>query len=206
MKKLIYGVCISLFSGMANAAMLNFNAVSGELQGADQVLISGNYFDVDFVDGSCVSIFDGCDNDSDFFFSDSLEARHASQALLDQVLVASWDSTPSLVDGCDDGFLLCSILTPYTLGISTTSFVQVDIAHNEELYDGRSMGLMPRNSDFSSHGRYVWAVWSESLPVSSVPLPATLPLLALGLLMLGWHRSYRVLRRTRGSAFNLLFK
>ena len=191
MKKLICGLCISLFSGMANAVMLNFNESTGELYGADQVLISGNYFDVDFVDGSCIDIFNGCDSDTDFFFTDRLEARQASQALLDQVLISKWDTMPSLTHGCDEGFVLCSILTPYSVGASTT-YLSVDIAHNEELYDGRSMGAMPRDSDFSDRSHYVWAVWSES---SSVPLPTTLPLIALGLLMLGWHRRHRVAQK-----------
>ena len=47
----------------------------------------GNLYDVQFLDGSCISLFNGCDDVSDFTFQTQAAAILASQALLDQVLL-----------------------------------------------------------------------------------------------------------------------
>ena len=41
--------------------------VDGQLVGATGVEVDGSFYDVVFDEGSCVSIFSGCDEVSDFF-------------------------------------------------------------------------------------------------------------------------------------------
>jgi hypothetical protein len=81
--------------------------ISGELVGATGVVISGlGTYDVSFEDGSCASVFSGCDELSDFGFSSVDQTISAGQALLEQVFVDSelglFDSMPALIRGCED--------------------------------------------------------------------------------------------------------
>jgi len=81
--------------------------ISGELVGATGVVISGlGTYDVSFEDGTCASVFSGCDELSDFGFSSVDQTISAGQALLEQVFVDSelglFDSIPSQIRGCED--------------------------------------------------------------------------------------------------------
>ncbi len=54
--------------------------------------------------GTCVDIFDGCDEVADFDFTDESTARAAAQALVDQVFIdtaeGSFDTNPYLTYTC----------------------------------------------------------------------------------------------------------
>ena len=76
---------LTLMSAGAGAATLN--VVGGQLVGASGVDVDGTLYDVEFVDGTCVDLFNGCDESSDFMFTTEAAALMASQALLDQVLI-----------------------------------------------------------------------------------------------------------------------
>ena len=93
-------VLFSCLCSFANAATLN--VVGGQLKGATNVL-AGRLYDVEFVEGSCVELFDGCDEPSDFEFGDVGAAQSASQALLEQVFininVQSYESSGETVWG-----------------------------------------------------------------------------------------------------------
>jgi hypothetical protein len=54
-------------SGAAQAAAPV--VVSGELLGATGINVDGKVYDVQFVEGTCVDIYGGCDALSDFTFS-----------------------------------------------------------------------------------------------------------------------------------------
>jgi hypothetical protein len=49
--------------------------------GASDVLVDGSLYDVQFLDGTCIDLYDGCDEVSDFTFQTSASAVLASQAL-----------------------------------------------------------------------------------------------------------------------------
>ena len=89
---------------------------SGILTGATGVNVGGTLYDVEFVDGTCVALFTGCDQPSDFTFTTAADADVASQALLDQVLldtgVGAFDSNPALTFGCSNS-IICFVDTPY---------------------------------------------------------------------------------------------
>ena len=63
------------------------DVVDGQLVGAFDVSVGGTLYDVTFQDGTCVDLFDGCDEVSDFAFPTSSAANSASFALLAQVLL-----------------------------------------------------------------------------------------------------------------------
>ncbi len=87
--------------------ILNVDA-SGQLTGATgvEVVVDGmtQTFDVIFVDGTCIAVFDGCDENTVFTFTTTAEALVASQALLDQVfhdpIGGDFDIHPELTLGC----------------------------------------------------------------------------------------------------------
>ena len=105
MKSTIAAICLLVASATTGSAA-NLTVVDGELQGASGVDVGGVLFDVSFLDGTCISVFDGCDDVSDFTFQSQADAALAGQALLDQVFVdgaqGNFDSQPELTRGIED--------------------------------------------------------------------------------------------------------
>ena len=88
------------------------------LVGANGVNVGGTLYDVEFRNApgdSCIGLFTGCDQPTDFVFQTESLARAASQALLDQVFTDSalgnFDSEPALTQGCTNSSL-CAAATP----------------------------------------------------------------------------------------------
>jgi len=83
---------------------------AGQLLGADGVDVEGTLYDVRFLIGTCIDLFEGCDEGSDFPF---VEPTQATRELLNQVFVdgpsGNFDSDPSLTFGCD---AICSVSIP----------------------------------------------------------------------------------------------
>lgn len=168
---------IVLFSGLvvgglADAAMPI--VVDGTLRGATGVEVAGSVYDVEFVEGSCSSLFAGCDEDSDFLFTDRATAGLAAGALLDQVFIDGdaglFDSNPELTHGCPSGShpLGCRAYVPYTAlldcGGGSPCF-------HTAISDNRSAGsptadhvtaeFGPLPSTYGSGTVYeVWSVWT----------------------------------------------
>lgn len=173
------------------------NVVGGELLGASGVDVGGTLYDVAFADGSCASLFSGCDTAGDFTFHSLADALEASQALLDQVLVDSstglHDTAPALTSGCDAP-ASCWILTPYTLqgfmgGLITFTISAAATNAAPPGSDGLLFG--PLNLTESLSGAVgadfqVWATWTPH--TAQVPEPASLALFASGLLWLHYRR------------------
>jgi hypothetical protein len=85
MRKFVLAIVLVLMAGGAQAATLN--VVGGQLHGAFGVDVGGTLYNVEFLDGTCIALFNGCDAVSDFTFQSSALAAAASQALLDQVFL-----------------------------------------------------------------------------------------------------------------------
>lgn len=192
------GLCMAFAN--AHAAVLQVDG-SGDLTGANGVDVGGTLYDVRFVDGTCISIFSGCDSQSDFTFTTLANATLASQALLDQVFIDSiagqFDTSPQLTIGCEN-IILCDVWTPYRLVTDRELgvFALYGGARNLEPSIGAdftlSGGAMPTFSTAPptvGADILVWAVWSP--PAQSVPEPSAFALLGVGLLALGLTRRRR---------------
>ena len=109
MKVKMMGIAIGLLALLfmpMYAPAVTWNVTGGILMGANDVNVNGQFYNVEFIDGSCISIFGGCHSTSDFPFQTEEAAQAAAQALLDQVLIdVSWglfDSHPELTNGITD--------------------------------------------------------------------------------------------------------
>jgi hypothetical protein len=185
---------LALFFGMsaipAIAATLNIDS-SGQLLGASNVSFRGLAYDVSFEDGTCAAIFSGCNDASDFAFTNATTAEWASLALANIVFrdipsVGSFDSDPSLTRGC--GTIRCYIITPY-LRASTTEFSSSTFK-NAGYFETDGTPDLDFGVNFSTvsisnadnGAQTVFAIWTPVTATSPVPIPAAIWLFGSGLL------------------------
>ncbi len=186
-KKLIgalVGLAMMGMAGSANATLIV--AGDGTLLGATDVLVDGTLYEVEFVDGRCFDLFDGCDELSDFVFTDEATALLAAQALLDQVMVGIYDLDPELIFGCGD-LRLCQTIIPYAVSGGVFQYVQAAnfdpaVGPNRVSLQEVSITFDTRNNESINFARF-----------TVVPEPLTLLLFGVGLAGLA------VIRRRRRS-------
>jgi len=177
------GLFAATLAGPARAAP-DLVVSGGVLIGANGVSVNGALYDVRFLDGTCLSLFSGCDSLSDFTFTEASAVNAASRALLDQVFVdgplGDFDSRPSLTRGCADntGQGFCAVFTP------ADTLVNNSLAQNSSLEAGdlvRVAFTLP-GEDLTIYDATVYAVWTPQ--AAPIPEPAAAGLLAAGLALL----------------------
>jgi len=173
---------VLLVSSNSHAGLI---VISGELVGATDVVVSGlGIYDVSFQDGSCASVFSGCDALSDFAFTTFEQTNAAGKALLEQVFIDSaeglFDSTPWLIRGCED-ISRCIALIPNKFS-GEWVFSKNIINDSNEASDRLSLltNLRPDQS-ITGRANSTFAVFT---PVTQVPAPATIWLLGSVLIAL----------------------
>jgi len=186
---------LQLFCSTASSNIV-LDIKGSTLFGAFGVDVNGVLYDVQFKDGTCIELYNGCDDNTDFPFTnpanlnDGVLLGVAMQALLDQVFVDSslgaFDTEPNLMNGCNvpGG---CNIATP--LWVNEAGSLSVFVAHNwkPELQDVVSAGDGGLNTGDTRpvpglvEDIKVYAVWSQS-SVSEVPIPAAVWLFGSGLI------------------------
>jgi len=191
-------IVLSVSAAQATAVLLVDS--TGQLTGAQNVDVRGRLFDVTFVDGTCISVFDGCDALSDFDFSNSeIDAMSAATALLDQVFIdgpgtGQFDSRPDLTFGCSNSSI-CRTAIPYRLDTSRHPIsTKTAINWNSPSRDQQLDLALTRSFDTNSNSQLVWARFSPTPPqIITVPEPMTFLLYALGLtVMTGVRRQRRI--------------
>ncbi len=145
-----------------------------------RALSEGRIYNVEFVDGTCIFLFDGSENPFDFDFTTQATAEAAAQALLDQVfidLVAPdlFDTEPEFTFGCSS-FLRCDVWMPFGPGDP----VDFATAINGAIEASDSVGSFFINpaTDTTPIEDVAWARFTPA----QVPEPATLLLLGAGLM------------------------
>ena len=165
-----------LAASSVSAATLNVSG--GQLLGASGVDVGGTLYNVEFLDGTCIALFDGCDAVSDFTFQTESGAVAASQALLDLVFLdvsgsELFDSAPSLTNGCGDpnGCAALTVNRPIdSLGGAVAAFNGDDQPLIDVVIDGVGGDDMV---DLTGNNQNVYAVWTP-VPVP-VPVPEPVP-------------------------------
>jgi hypothetical protein len=169
---------IALFaclSASANAATLN--VVGGQLVGASDVLVGGSLYDVEFLDGTCIDLFTGCDELSDFTFGNGTAADAASVALSEQVFLGGY--IPMEIQGCEDQ-TVCAIATNFNRVTVYTHISQLFVEATESTLPG--VASLRVTYDLATNPNRTFARWSP------IPEPGTASLLALGLIAMGVRR------------------
>ncbi len=159
----------------------------GELVGATNVDVDGVLYNVEFLDGSCIGLFSGCDSLGDFDFPNEASAQAAAQALLDQVFLdgldGAFDSEPALTRGCLAASE-CSPLIPYAFGGDGVSLLAA-VNRDPSQADFTQFTSLPTSFDAVGNSFFTYAVFTP------VPEPGTALLLGGGLALLSAHRKAR---------------
>lgn len=169
----LFAVFAFVYPLTSHAATLQIDN-SGQLLGADDVDVGGVLYDVDFLDGSCTALFDGCDASDDFTFTTEVAAQTASTALLTQVFQdgpsGNFASDPSLTTGCETS-PVCNVFTPFeTSGTNVGVIGYFNTLGSFEIVLAATS--FDRNFDSATDNTAVFAAWEVS-EAPAIPLPAT---------------------------------
>jgi hypothetical protein len=186
--KVICALLICGFVSVSHAAVIfitekdtNGNVTS--LLGADNVQVNGLFYNVRFQDGTCIDLFNGCDEASDFLFNSEETAGAAADALLAQVFfeggqfLTRW----TLIAGC--GFAgECLLLTPRGfVGTGAGLVGELRSCVVGLVDDGGSRTcnvITPPMFDTGQYNDIVYAVWTEAVEASA---PGTAMILLMGI-------------------------
>ena len=201
MRKFVLAVGLVLMAGSAQAATLN--VVGGQLMGASGVNVGGTLYDVAFADGTCIDLFNGCDDVSDFTFQTLESAILASQALLDQVFLdtisGNFDSTPHTTNGCEPSSVYghCFGFSPFGPPPVEGGYAPLATVQNapfplsciggscNDAVNSAAGGVFADNPSLTDSPAYTFVIWSAPAPI---PEPNTALLLSLGLVGLAARR------------------
>jgi hypothetical protein len=149
------------------------------LLGADNVEVNNKFYNVRFLDGTCIDLFNGCNDFSDFFFGTGVDALAAAGSLLDQVFISGTriGDEPELTNGCSY-LSLCSIHTPWKRGRGNKFKVWGAVNEANGKVGSVERTSVPIGLDYVNSTGLVVAVWSEPVEASA---PGTAMIMLMGI-------------------------
>ncbi|WP_281927998.1 VPLPA-CTERM sorting domain-containing protein [Roseibium album] len=187
-------VALTATSGLA--ATVQLNVAGGQLLGARNVDVNGTFYDVEFVDGTCVALFNGCTSASDFDFSTRTLAVAAATSLMNTVFLdgplGDFDSDPALTAGIERNFLDVGFITiPYEFRPGSLRAGTISFFNEPDDFDIlTTLSSIKLTTDTSNSDEIVFARFTPS-QITAVPLPASGLLLLAGLAGLGLGQARR---------------
>jgi hypothetical protein len=170
---------------IAQSAKLTTNS-SGQLTGATGLNLGAlGTYDVSLVEGTCASLFNNCNSNSDFAFTNQADATTAGNALLGLIAgAASFNANPDLTFGCGPTYVSqCLMLIPYQVD-SRGNVSIANATNNSSVYgvaDTTSYSSLNLNiSDVSTanDSSRVYAKFTQS--PTAVPEPASWAMMLFG--------------------------
>ncbi|MBG6174966.1 hypothetical protein IWQ55_002791 [Labrenzia sp. EL_208] len=191
-------VALTATSGLA--ATVQLNVVGGQLFGARNVDVNGTFYDVEFVDGTCVALFNGCTSASDFDFSTRTLAVAAATSLMNTVFLdgpqGDFDSDYTLTAGIETNFFKRGWInvpyeyTPGIVTVETIAFFNFGVLGRDDAVSTNSNTSIKVTTDTSNIDEFVFARFTPS-QITAVPLPASGLLLLAGLAGFGLVQARR---------------
>jgi hypothetical protein len=184
-------VLTTVSAGSVMAATLNVDSSGSNkvLLGISGISVGGTSYDVSFMNGTCASLFDGCDEAEDFVFQTSADAVAANTALHNAVIdnrdvnVFLNGFEGARINGCDN--VACTAITAYAPPATSSGPVLISYATISNVYAFAGTGTYPFTRDTTTVTSNMYAVWSTP---TAVPLPAGFPLMLAGLGAFYWVR------------------
>ncbi len=193
--RIAFLAAVSFWCVPASAAVLQVEG--GVLKGASGVVVGGDIFDVELLDGSCDSVFNGC-NPLEFAFSNTAQAEAAAFALLEQVFIDSaLGNFNSLLDPIVGCVFPINCLTRIPYSAENDSVFEIVAVNATDVQDFVFDERIDSSNDTSS---FINANVAKFTRVS-VPEPATVNLLCFAFVALS-----AVSRRTTSGIVNLVKK
>jgi len=177
-RKLIAVLLILGWTGAAGAATLQYS--NGFLVGVTELEVGNSLYNVTFSSLTCVEIFNGCDEATDFAITDSTEAQLAAASLLRQVFYdgSTLGFFPSMTNGCENATSFgCRMVIPYAFG-NTSDEVLTIFAENEKGGYTDSIGswVIFQNQVLGAGNSWSDATFAafvpSAVPTPEVPIPA----------------------------------
>ena len=187
-------ILLSLLAYLPAAQALTLHVTNGKLTGASNVEVLHNsgvvLYDVEFLDGSCIQLFSGCDQASDLVFPDALTASQAANAFYSVLLLdgpaGAFGTQPGLTNGCTVGLSIneCQLLVPFALapfgnvGVILTTNTSLNIETS-----GLPVLQIAANKSTADIPGATYARFTL-VPTAAVPTPGVLSCLAIGIFAL----------------------
>jgi hypothetical protein len=178
-------ICLALlFLSMSSVNAATLNVGGGNLLGASGINVGGTLYNVEFLNDTCITIFDGCDSTLDFAFNTSATALEAATALLVQVFLntgaGDFAARPDLTFGCSDPDR-CHSWVPYAFNPGGDPLVW-QATNNGGAGAGQLVsGPITAAANTANSTLLVFARFTIA-PISPVPIPAAIWLFGTALI------------------------